>query len=249
MKRVKQYECLAEGCLRITLVNGKAFDPYRLTLINAHCRALPCQRRQAARTTFYYDINERISLRDLLAHCVFSQAEACALFLRLFKELAAAMHELPIYANVDTIFVDPCHQEFAFVALPIHDAALTQDWGVLLQEILEVVQMQGDSLYGCLHRFGVSEDVDGIVILQGLELWQKRHRWHQRIGEYFFHLRTKRQRRCENERSIQNLLKNQQFQYRFHQINESKRMNEIPRSSGRNETVELFRQMKCDSHD
>ena len=82
MKKVKQYEVLEEGCLKLTLASKKEFDNYMFELLNRHPQALPCRMKQRSSVTFLYDIGEKISLPVLLRLYEFEERDAYAFLCR-----------------------------------------------------------------------------------------------------------------------------------------------------------------------
>ena len=240
MKQVKHMELLREGCLKLTLSSGKEFDPYMLQLMRSNAFALMCERKQRGKTVFYYDVSERLSLQEVLRLCVLSQKEACALLELMMRSLLAVQRDLPVYAQVNTIFFDPLIKNFAFVVLPIHDHVYENDWSSLLAAMLKELRIQGDSLYGCLFRLTRKEDLNSQQILDFVRLWRKQHTWRFLMSDSLKELSYLRQRKAENAQAIQKEMASKRFCTRFVRWNEQGEGSMEAQELHPNDTVLLF---------
>jgi len=243
MKQVKQYRILDEGYLKLTLSAGKDFDPYMLKMMHSCIHALPCQRKTAAKTVFYYDLYDCISFKNMCALCEFNQKEAYAYLFRLFTQLNKIYGDLPIYAKTDTIYYDPATCVFSFVILPIHDHVYEMDWGELLREMMAELSIAADSLYGCLYRITQMKALTPDVILEQLVLWKKRQMWQERWRRWWNNMQRAKQRQKENERRLHAELQAVRFVRRSQEWNHMPDQNNeegICACKQRSDTIALF---------
>lgn len=237
MKKVKQYERLEEGCLKLTLSSKKEFDAYMLEVLNQYAQALPCRMKQRSSATFLYDIQEKISLPVLLRLNVFAQRDAFVFLYQLFEAINACEKELPLFAPPDCVFYELGSEKFSFVILPIHEHTYENDWSVFLREVLAMMQMPKDSLYGWLCALGMKESLTPLEIMTQLRQWQCDHRLFAQLCTAWNGWRTRKERWQENDRRLMEERQRIRFAQRANQM-ESTAMSAANASSS--DTVVLF---------
>ncbi len=237
MKKVKQYEVLEEGCLKLTLASKKEFDNYMFELLNRHPQALPCRMKQRSSVTFLYDIGEKISLPVLLRLYEFEERDAYAFLCQLFRAIASCSGELPLFAPPDCIFYELNSESFLFVILPIHEHSYENDWTSFLTEVIAAMHLPKDSLYGCLCDLCTNTSLSPRQIVEQLRQWQKDHRFRERLRAAWRSWRTQKERWQENDQRLREECQRIRFAQRANQM-ENAQMEEP--SSPSSDTVVLF---------
>ena len=197
MKKVKQYEVLEEGCLKLTLSSKKEFDSYMLEVLNRYSQALPCRMKQRSSITFFYDIGEQLSLPVLLRLNEFEERDAYTFLSQLFDSIIACEKELPLFASIDCIFYELDKEAFSFVILPIHDHSYDNDWVAFLKELLKAMRFPKDSLYGCLCALCMKEGLTPLGIADQLRQWKSDHRLLTRLRMAWIRWREQKERMLE----------------------------------------------------
>lgn len=236
MKKVKQYEVLEEGCLKLTLSSKKEFDSYMLEVLNRYSQALPCRMKQRSSITFFYDIGEQLSLPVLLRLNEFEERDAYTFLSQLFDSIIACEKELPLFASIDCIFYELDKEAFSFVILPIHDHSYDNDWVAFLKELLKAMRFPKDSLYGCLCALCMKEGLTPLGIADQLRQWKSDHRLLTRLRMAWIRWREQKERMQSNDRNLQEERQRIRFAQRANQMEST----EIHSSAAANDTVVLF---------
>lgn len=237
MKKVKQYELLEEGCLKLTLSSKKEFDSYMLEVMSRYAQALPCRMKQRSSVTFFYDSGEKLSLPVLLRLVEFDERDAHTFLCQLFEAIVRSSEELPLFAPLDCVFYELDSELFSFVILPIHEHCYENDWGQFLREIVARMQLPKEALYGCLCDLCTIPSLSPQQIVKALRQWQKEHGIIERWRLTWRRWRGRKERRKENDQRLWEERRRMRFVQRANQM-EDVPVNDIPTVSS--DTVVLF---------
>lgn len=209
MNLVKQMQVLEDGGIKLTLSNTQEVDLYMLEMMKQTPHALPCMQKKRAKSVFLYETLEWMRLKRMLELYVFDEGEALQFLIALFQSLSEMEKEYPIYATLDSVYVDLEQAAFHCVVLPIHQRSYENDWRAFLKELLDLLSVQeGDALFGRLFQITKCTIDHAEIIQEALCHFQRHRKVWERIKRKLHADRSWKQQRkvrLQNEIAAQKL--------------------------------------------